>query len=352
MISSVKEEIRAYGRSIGLDCIGFANRWTLAAQDDRYEVYRALGYSSGFEEKEQQKRNDPQLSLNNCQTVIAAAIAYPHQEREKIAKQDRGRFAYASWGRDYHRVMSEKLCLLGEFCRHLWSDCHYQVMVDTGSLSDRGAAFCAGLGWIGRNSNLINQELGSFIYLGELLLDVTLDDDDKIADGCGDCRLCVEACPLGAIDSERRMVDARKCLAYSTLNKAILSEEVMTAIGQSGTIYGCDICQSVCPYNQQSRQYPEELWGDVEMRNPYLPFLLSLSNKEFQKYYGHLSGAWRGATVIKRNSVLVLGAQKNEHNRAMLTKILTNEGSESLKTAGRWALAQFDKTSSDITHKE
>lgn len=360
-MEKIKETIRAFGKSIGFDAIGFTSREKMLTQDKRYEEYLALGYSSGFEEKDHAKRIDGALALENCQSVISVLVAYPHQEMP-LRQAARGRFCAASWGIDYHRYLGERLEMLGQYCQRLLG-CHYKVMVDTGSLSDRGAGVCAGLGWIGRNSNLIHPEWGSFVYLGELLLDVALPDDAPVNDGCQECQRCVKACPLGAIDGEKRMVNTQKCLAYQTLNKGALTDAVMAAIGQRGVIYGCDICQSVCPYNQKSLVYPEALWGKTEERNPDLLALLMMTNKTFKAAYGHLSGAWRGAAPLKRNAVLILGHRHAPEHRVFLEQLLQKNSNDTMKTAKNdnvsretlsknnssmrtallWALKQYEK---------
>lgn len=341
---TIKEKVIAYSQTIGIDLIGFTSMEALLESGGDYLTYQSLGYSSGFEEQTLEKRVDACLSLENAQTVISVAIAYPN-DGVLTKGVYHGHFCRASWGRDYHVVLRERLEKLAAYLGSLVEGLDYQIMVDTGSLSDRGAALCCGLGWIGRNSNLITKGFGSFVYLGELIINLALaPDDHRVEDGCGNCTRCADACPLGAIDSQRRMVDAGRCLAYRTLDKSELSQEVCMAIGEQGYIYGCDICQLVCPYNQGgSHDGQDDFVGTYEEISPNLLHLLEMSNKTFRKTYGHLSGSWRGKGVLQRNALLILGWRNLTNLREMYLAILADEGKESLKTAAQWALTRLDE---------
>lgn len=330
------ELIKNYALQLGIDEIGFAT-YPFSWQKDKYEQYLRLGYSCGFENQNMEMRY-----AVNAKTMIAIAIAYPPYQAKTT--QYEARFCAASVGQDYHVVLQEKLQQLGNYLLELFPDSHYELAVDTGNWSDREIAVQCGLGWIGKNSNLITAKHGSFVYLGEILWDVPLDIKPKImADKCGTCSLCVRACPAQAIDEERRMVDTTRCLAYKTLDKKYPDEETIRRIAKNGYIYGCDVCQLVCPHNQGLANDKHHAWQiKRELAACDVRELLEMSNREFKEKYGTISGSWRGKGVLARNGIWLLGARKLPEMREMWQKIAQGDN-ENLRLAARWALAQYDE---------
>ena len=334
-------QIAEYAKKIGIDKIGFASApWPW--QKERYEEYLDLNYSCGFEEQDVSKRYNVAAKLADAQTLIAVAIAYPPYQAP--VNEYEARFCSASVGEDYHTVLTEKLRLLGEFLLKLVPGSHYTTAVDTGDWSDREIAVLCGLGWIGKNSNLVTKEYGSFVYLGEILWDVFLETDEIIMrDHCGNCTACVKACPAEAIDEERRMVDTRRCLAYKTVDKNYPKEDTIAKIAANGYIYGCDVCQLACPYNKLPKDISHPYWQDEgNLAACDVRELLKMSNREFKQKYGRISGSWRGKNVLIRNAIWILGLRRLPEMRNLWEELAQTDN-ENVRLAALWALEQYDE---------
>ena len=196
-------------------------------------------------EREPEKRLDPQLIFPGAKTVISAAVNYyTPSEHDRTGKISR----YA-WGDDYHDIVKEKLQALFDWIVSEDAKVEGKVCVDTAPVMEKAFAHRSGLGWIGKHSNVITKEYGSWIFLGEILLNTELEYDRPMADHCGSCTACIDNCPTGAI-VEPYVVDSNKCISYATieLRSDVFPEDISANL--DGWIYGCDICQDVCPWNR------------------------------------------------------------------------------------------------------
>ena len=175
-------------------------------------------------------------------------------------------------------------------------------------------------------------------------MDVPLEAPLKLVeDHCLNCDLCVRACPMLAIDDKRRMVDTRRCLAYKTLDKNYPTEETIAKIAANGYIYGCDVCQLACPYNQWLDNDKHIFWQENrDLAACDVWELLKMSNKEFKQKYGSISGSWRGKNVLIRNGIWILGARRLPELRELWQEIAAGDN-ENLRLAAKWALAQYDE---------
>jgi epoxyqueuosine reductase len=215
------------------------------------------------------------------------------------------------------------------------------IMVDTGSLSDRAVAFRAGLGWLGKNGSLITEEYGSFVYLGELLTNLPLEPDQTVPNQCGQCTNCLKACPMDAINMNST-INCQRCLAYQTLTKGYLSCELKNKIAEQKYIYGCDVCQLVCPFNRgKVNDWHPEFSPEFELVSPALEDLIRISNKDFAKKYGHMSGSWRGKKNLQRNAVLILGKAGNLKDVPLLKEVLKDDIRPEMRAAAAWSLGHF-----------
>lgn len=346
----LKEEIISYSKEIGIDKIGFASASMFDELKNRLLAQQELGYASGFEEPDIEKRVDPTLVVPKARSIISIALAYPSKLKDapKSTKEDRrGIFCRASWGQDYHTVLRDRLQKLETFIKEKVPAAILQSMVDTGELSDRAVAERAGIGWSGKNCAIITPEFGSYVYLGEMITDIPFPPDKPIEDGCGTCNKCVDACPTGALVTGGQL-NSQRCIAFLTQTKGFLAEEFRSKLGNR--LYGCDTCQTVCPENKgKDFHFHPEMEPDPELAKPKLKPLLTMSNREFKEKFGHVSGSWRGKKPIQRNAIIALAHFKDQTAVPDLIELIKNDVRPVIRGTAAWALGKIgDKEALNI----
>jgi epoxyqueuosine reductase len=338
-IDQLKEEIIAYSKTIGIDKIGFTTADPFTELKNRLIRQQELGYQSGFEEPDIEKRVTPALLLPEPRSIISIALAYPSKMKIRVEGkrgERRGFFSRASWGLDYHHILRDRLKKLEEFILAKVPDARLKSMVDTGELSDRAVAVRAGIGWSGKNCGVITPEFGSYVYLGEMITSIPFAPDSPMEDQCGSCTACIEACPTGAL-VQGGQINAQRCIAFLTQTKSVIPEEFRERIGNR--VYGCDSCQTSCPVNKgKDFHFHEEMEADPEIAKPLLRPLLKMSNREFKNKFGSVAGSWRGKKPIQRNAIIALAHFKDESAIPDLLGVLENETSTVLKETAAWAL--------------
>ncbi|MGF9893103.1 tRNA epoxyqueuosine(34) reductase QueG [Priestia megaterium] len=345
----LKEEIISYSKEIGIDKIGFTSASMFDELKNRLLAQQELGYASGFEEPDIEKRVDPTLVVPKARSIISIALAYPSKLKDgpKSTKEDRrGIFCRASWGQDYHTVLRDRLQKLETFIKEKVPAAILQSMVDTGELSDRAVAERAGIGWSGKNCAIITPEFGSYVYLGEMITDIPFPPDKPIEDGCGTCNKCVDACPTGALVTGGQL-NSQRCIAFLTQTKGFLAEEFRNKLGNR--LYGCDTCQTVCPENKgKDFHFHPEMEPDPELAKPKLKPLLTMSNREFKEKFGHVSGSWRGKKPIQRNAIIALAHFKDQTAVPDLIELIKNDVRPVIRGTAAWALGKIgDKEALD-----
>ncbi|WP_393960293.1 tRNA epoxyqueuosine(34) reductase QueG [Priestia megaterium] len=345
----LKEEIISYSKEIGIDKIGFASASMFDELKNRLLAQQELGYASGFEEPDIEKRVDPTLVVPKARSIISIALAYPSKLKDapKSTKEDRrGIFCRASWGQDYHTVLRDRLQKLETFIKEKVPAATLQSMVDTGELSDRAVAERAGIGWSGKNCAIITPEFGSYVYLGEMITDIPFPSDKPIEDGCGTCNKCVDVCPTGALVTGGQL-NSQRCIAFLTQTKGFLAEEFRSKLGNR--LYGCDTCQTVCPKNKgKDFHFHPEMEPDPELAKPKLKPLLTMSNREFKEKFGHVSGSWRGKKPIQRNAIIALAHFKDQTAVPDLIDLIKNDVRPVIRGTAAWALGKIgDKEALD-----
>jgi len=284
----------------------------------------------------------PRHVLDGVRSVVMLAMNYRVGERAELSPTS-GRVSRYAWGSvDYHDLIRERLHALADYLREIVPGARTRGVVDTAPLLEREFAQLAGLGWIGKNTLLLNRELGSWFFLAALLTDAELDyDAPHTADHCGTCRACLDACPTDAFP-EAYVLDASRCISYLTIElRESMPVELRTGVGD--WLFGCDICQDVCPWNNHAPQSPEaEFAPATDMSAMELAGLFELDEAAFRARFRH-TPLWRPRRRgILRNAAIVLGNQRSPAGLAALARGLQDE--ESLvRAACAWALGRYEE---------
>jgi epoxyqueuosine reductase len=264
------ENIKQRALFEGFNKVGIVGAESLEDEGRRLKEWLARGHHAEMRwmARDVHKRIDPREIFPQARSVVVVALNYftPHQHQQSPATGKVSRYA---WGDDYHDVVKEKLVSLLEWIKEQEPGTEGKVCVDIQPVMDKAWAVRAGLGWLGKHSNVITQEHGSWVFIGELLLNLDLEHDrERVEDHCGTCTLCIDACPTAAI-TEPYVVDSNKCISYATIE--LRAPELPAEMDLAGWLYGCDICQDVCPWNRfeqatsESRFEPREGNVDVEL---------------------------------------------------------------------------------------
>ena len=245
----LKQTIISKAKELGFDLIGFAPYQILEEETEQLKSWLEKDYQAGMEymERNLEKRKDVREILADCKSVISLGMNYYTDEAvDEI--ENSGKVSRYAWGRDYHNVIWEKLDLLINYIKLIQPNFEAKSYVDTGPVMDKVWAVKAGLGWQGKHSNIINKEMGSWFFIATILSNYEFDQYNRpISDFCGTCTACIDACPTDAI-VEDYVVDSNKCISYLTIeNKKDIQDKFLGKFDD--WIFGCDICQDVCPWN-------------------------------------------------------------------------------------------------------
>jgi epoxyqueuosine reductase len=294
-------QIKKKALELGFAACGISAAKYLNEERDHLEKWLSEGMnaSMGYMANHFEKRLDPSEIEEGAKSVISVLINYyPTQKQTDPAAPIISKYAY---GKDYHLVVKEKLNNLLIFIQSEISPTRGRAFVDSAPVLERPLAKAAGLGWIGKNSLLISKEHGSYVFIGELIIDLELSYDTVFArDYCGNCTRCIDSCPTGAIVSPS-VIDARKCISYHTIeNKEEAPEQIQLQLHKN--IFGCDICQDVCPWNKkikpnQSSDF-KPIDGLLEMQKEEW---MELSHDTYTKTFRHTAFERAGYDRIRRN---------------------------------------------------
>ncbi|MCK8827450.1 tRNA epoxyqueuosine(34) reductase QueG [Natroniella acetigena] len=337
-------DMKEYAVQIGLDEIKITTADPFPQLERLLNNLKEREYLSSFVKDDLKLITSPKEVLDGARSVIVVAMAYSIKEPMIDDNQDyktglRGKIARFAWGKDYHQVLGEKLEQLIEF---LQQETGQQIEAvkfsDTGPTVDRALARRAGIGWQGKNCNIIHPQYGSWIFLGGFITDLELEIDSPIEGKCGDCRKCIEACPTGALEDDY-LLNSNQCLGYITLSKGYIDHKYRRKMGTR--LWGCDTCQEVCPHNQ------EVATGDhVEFKSqglasrPAVTPLLKLTDESYQQQFGQTAMNWRGKRPIQRNAAIILGNLKDERAIFHLQDGLSDP-KPVVRAHSAWALAEI-----------
>ena len=267
------ELIKAEAKRLGFLSCGISKSEFLEEEAPRLEAWLTKGMQGEMQYMENHfdKRLNPGLLVDGAKSVISVLLNYYPEKTQEEGTYKISRYAY---GQDYHHVMKGKLRQLMEFIGENFGAVNGRAFVDSAPVLDKAWAAKSGLGWIGKNSNLLTQQVGSYYFIGELIIDLELEYDNPATDHCGSCTACLDACPTQAI-VEPYVVDGSKCISYFTIE--LKNEIPNEAKGQfDDWIFGCDVCQEVCPWNRFSKPHQEPLF------QPH-PELLSMTKKDWEE---------------------------------------------------------------------
>lgn len=340
-------ELKARARSEGFDRVAIASANRLERDGDALARWLEGNRHAGMTwmERAPEQRADPRKLLPGCRSVVMLAMNYWPGDEAAATADGRARVALYARGRDYHKILGRRLKRLAVWLSET-SGAAARTFVDTGPVLERAWAERAGMGWIGKNANLLTRDLGSWLLLGEVLSAAPLvADAGPHADFCGSCTACLDGCPTGAI-VEPGVVDSNRCISYWTIeHRGALPEERRAEIGE--WIFGCDVCQDVCPWNTRFAE-PEQ--GDVFERREDLRGLdpqeiLGLDEATFRGRYSGtalMRAKWEG---LRRNACVVLGNRGAAARPALpaLGLALSDEDPV-LRSHAAWAVARIGGT--------
>jgi len=337
--ATLTSAIIAHARSLGFDLAGIA---TLGAVGTApiFDAWIAAGYAGemAYLPKGADTRHDTRLPFEGVRTAIVVAMNYG-------GTQPSGPIARYARGDDYHDVMRDKLDALHVWIRdRVGHDVRGKSYVDTGPILERDLARKAGLGWFGKNTNLINPTIGSFFFLGALLLDLELDTSEPFElDRCGSCTRCLEACPTQAL-VEPRVLDATRCISYLTIElRGPIPESLREPMGE--LIYGCDICQDVCPWNVRFAQSVTEptLAPRDGMLAPDLPALLTQTDDAFRAHFRKSPIKRTKRNGLARNVAVAMGNSGDPRYLPTLHHATEHDPDEIVRDHARWAIARIEQ---------
>ncbi len=349
MISS--NEIKKSALDLGFNLVAVSSVLPDPKEEERYLNWRDLGYAGSLQYmvRDLPRRWVPQDLLPEAKSIVTFAVNFFSGAKRVESKYGYGRVARYAWGKDYHIVIKERLEEWVKLVREsVGPSFQAKILVDSGPLLERSFARRSGLGFVGKNTVIISKKYGSFIFLSEVLTNLELESDEiesppSQKDDCGSCRECIDKCPTGALVAPRQL-DARKCISYWTIeNKGEIPLEMRPGIGD--WIFGCDICQEVCPYvglSQQSKWkefFPESGCG------PYLSLLEVLSireDKEFKvKFEGTPLLRSKRAGLL-RNACIVSANQKFREAIPLLEECAAKDSSDLVRNSAKCALERIN----------
>ncbi len=287
-IAAVSKSIKEKALEIGFDLIGISPVDSFP-ENQFYKVWLAKGFAGEMKymEKEPEKRENIRNILPDAKSVISCGLNYNTNYSYSMNETDnqKGWISRYAWGGDYHDIIKKKLQILLEFIKaNSPQEIEARVYVDTGPVLERVYGKYSGIGWFGKNTCLINQKVGSWIFVGEIITNIELDYDNPAPDRCGTCTRCIDACPTGAL-LEPYVLDSRLCISYLTIEfRGMIPVELRGKIGNN--IFGCDICQDVCPWNRRAKVTDESSFKPRDgLYNPDLASLSQLTEEDFRRVF-------------------------------------------------------------------
>lgn len=294
----MKEKLKEFCCSIGIEYVGVAPPGPYHELEEIWKKRIEKCHYTGFEEQDFAKRVDARLTLKGAKSVVVCLFPY------FAGRNSEANLSKSAFSLDYHIIVRSKLEQVGEFLKESIEGFEYKAFVDNGPLADRHMAYLAGLGFFGINGHIITDKYGSYVFIGYLITNYPFEYDKPLERNCVKCGLCVKRCPGGAIIGNFD-INPLRCRSYITQKKGELSEQDVSILIKHHLVYGCDICQDVCPHNRRVehtiiKEFKENIKESINYDE-----LLEISNKEFMRRYGDRAFSWRGKKMLIRNFELI-----------------------------------------------
>lgn len=343
----LSQRIKECSAELGFSLCGIAPA-TVGLGEDRLRHWLDEGKHGEMEymQRNLHARIDPNHVLAGVKSVVMVAMNYAWKGGRTVDYQH-ARISRYAWGSDYHDVLRQRLTLLGQFLQEMEPGARWRPVVDSAPLMERDYARLAGLGWFGKNTLLLNRKAGSLFFLGGLLVDVELEYDVPFETGhCGSCTRCLDACPTDAFEGPYRL-DPRKCISYLTIeHRAEIPLELRPVLGN--WVFGCDVCQDVCPWNRKSPATAESAFAPKVENHPLdLMELLQLDDTEFRQRYRGTPLFRTKRDRVLRNACIAAGNSGDLRYLPVLKDLVQRETGP-LQEAAQWAIERL--TTSDSPH--
>ena len=337
----LEQLVKDYALEVGFDLAGIA----AAAPFNDHKRVTLQRLSDGlmeglpwFNEARVERGTDLQRLLPGARSVISVALSY-HLPANGTPQTLEGRVARYAWGDDYHKVMKKRLKLyVRGLSERLGRDINARWYVDDGPMLDRAAAQRAGVGWFGKNTNILTSGHGSWVFLGQIVTDLELQPDLPLRKNCGSCTLCLEACPTAALPAPY-VIDNEKCISHQTIeNRGDIPIEIRPLM--SDWVFGCDICQDVCPVNVKAFYTREQAFRKKRFTTLQLVEMLDMTEDEFRQRFSNSPLKRAKLAGLKRNACVALGNSRDPSAIPALTRAL-NEESSLVRRHAAWALGSL-----------
>lgn len=300
------------------------------------------GYLSGFTWYTQERARqsaDPRTLHDNVRSIVSLAVPFWSGEVSPPDDELRGRIARYAWGKDYHKTLKRRMKdLAARIQEHAGIEVETRQLVDTARVFDRAVAARAGVGWYGKNSMIIVPGHGSWVMLGELYLDIEIEPDAPLTQNCGRCRICIDRCPTGAIVEPYR-IDANRCTSFLTIEeRGPIPRELRPHMGN--WVFGCDVCQDVCPYTGAAREVDDADFAPARIDNvfPSLHFLATMTEEQFRSTYSGTAVTRAKRAGLSRNAAIALGNSQDPRAEPILIDMLRTHDEPLARGHSAWGL--------------
>ena len=342
-MDKLEKRVKECALGLGFDLVGiasaeaFSEHQAVTLQRIRDGLMDGLPW---FTEARVRRGCDPQALLPGARSIVTVGMSYNLHDGESLdGASPAGKVARYAWGDDYHKTMKERLRRLAEgLSEDLGRELAARWYVDDGPMLDRAAAARGGIGWFGKNTNVLTRSHGSWVFLGQLITDLALEPDPPLKKTCGSCVRCIDACPTGAIVAPY-VIDNARCISHLTIeNRGPIPREYRPLMYD--WVFGCDICQDVCPVNLKAAYTREQAFQKRRFTSPDLVGLLRMSNEEFRERFRNSPAKRAKRSGLRRNACVALGNAGDLSAVPALVEAL-GDGEPLVRGHAAWALGRL-----------